>query len=165
MVTKKGNDRIEELLLSLEEAFYGGEYQMELVACPGKKEATRSELVRVGVPAGIENNQSITIKNRGYYGKDMEERNRGDLQVVIKVKPHPVFERRGRDLYSEVVIDEKTAKNGGVVCVNTIDGPIHLAIEPETKNNTVIGIKEKGMPSLMNKDFRGDYYLTVCVKK
>lgn len=165
MVTNKGNDRIEELLLSLEEAFLGGEYLLKQKIYPGKNKSTESECVRVGVPAGVENNQSITIKNKGYYGKDMEENKRGDLKVVIKVKPHPFFERHGRNLYSKIVIDENTAKNGGVVCVNTIDGTIHLAIEPETKNNTVIRIKEKGMPSLMNKDFRGDYYLTVCVKK
>jgi molecular chaperone DnaJ len=89
---------------------------------------------------------------------------RGDLLVTVLVDRHPTFQRQEYDLYSSEPISFTQAALGGKVTINTIDGPYDLDIKPGTQTDTKIKLKGKGVPTLRNKNVRGDHYVTLVVQ-
>ena len=89
----------------------------------------------------------------------------GDLYLRVRLAPHPVFERKGRDLYVKVPVPVTTAVLGGEAEVQTLAGkPARLRIPPLTQNGQVFRLKGYGMPAVGKADEKGDLYARVEVQ-
>ena len=77
---------------------------------------------------------------------------------------HPIFQRRGEDIYSTAPITFAQAALGGDVRISTVDGDIMYTVKPGTQTDTRIRLKDKGVPSLRNKKVRGNHYVTLVVQ-
>ncbi|MDD6400871.1 MAG: molecular chaperone DnaJ [Lachnospiraceae bacterium] len=130
--------------------------------CAGTGYVKSKKKIQVAIPAGIDNGQSIRIKAKGEPGINGGER--GDLLVTVLIDRHPIFQRQEYDLYSSEPISFTQAALGGRVTINTIDGPYDLDIKPGTQTDTKVKLKGKGVPTLRNKNQRGDHYVTLVVQ-
>lgn len=77
---------------------------------------------------------------------------------------HPIFQRRGTDIFSSAPISFAVAALGGDVVLDTVDGKVIYEVKPGTQTDARIRLKGKGVPSLRNKDVRGDHYVTLVVQ-
>ena len=130
--------------------------------CAGSGFVKSKKKIQVAVPAGIDNGQSIRIREKGEPG--LNGGGRGDLLVTVLVDRHPTFQRQEYDIYSSEPISFTQAALGGKVTINTIDGPFELEIKPGTQTDTKVKLKGKGVPTLRNKTVRGDHYVTLVVQ-
>ena len=130
--------------------------------CYGTGYKSSRKKIQVTVPAGIDNGQSIRIRGKGEPGINGGER--GDLLVEVVVSRHPIFQRQGFDLYSTSPISFAQAALGGDVKIKTIDGDVLFNIKPGTQTDTKIRLKGKGVPTLRNKNVRGDHFVTLVVQ-
>lgn len=128
--------------------------------CGGQGQLARSKRIQVKIPAGVDNGSKIRVGGEGQPG--IGGGPRGDLYLVISVKPDPLYERKGDDLYVDCEIDLVTAMLGGEAPVQLLDGrKIMLTIPPETQNGRVFRLAGKGMPRLKGE---GSGNLLVRVK-
>lgn len=130
--------------------------------CAGSGYVKSKKKIQIKVPAGIDNGQSIRLREMGEPG--INGGGRGDLLVTVLVDKHPVFQRQGYDLYSTEPITFTQAALGGTITLNTIDGPYNYEIKPGTQTNTKVKLRGKGVPTLRNKAVRGDHYVTLVVQ-
>lgn len=130
--------------------------------CHGSGYITRKRKISVTVPAGIDNSQSIRIREKGDPGVNGGPR--GDLLVEVAVSRHPIFQRQGIDIYSSAPITFAQAALGGDVRIKTVDGEVEYTVKPGTQTDTRIRLRGKGVPSLRNKSIRGDQYVTLVVQ-
>ncbi|MCK0146594.1 J domain-containing protein [Arenibacter sp. F26102] len=114
--------------------------------------------IRITVPAGIENGQ--TIKITGHGGPGHQGGPNGDLYITFGIINDTPFKRDGNDLYTSVDLDLYTALLGGEIMVNTFDGQVKLNVKPETQNGTKIKLKGKGFPVYKKNDVYGNLYIT-----
>jgi len=129
--------------------------------CYGTGYISTRKKINVAIPAGIDSGQSIRIKDKGEPGVNGGPR--GDLLVEVIVERHPIFQRQEYNLYSTAPISFAQAALGGDVKITTIDGEVLFTIKPGTQTDTKIRLKGKGVPSLRNKNVRGDHYVTLVV--
>ena len=144
----RGQDYNSELKLSLKEAFAT---HTQTLSINGKN-------VRITIPAGVENGQ--TIKLKGYGGKGVNGGPDGDLLITFVIANDPKFKRLGNDLFTTVDLDLFTAVLGGEITIDTLNGKIKLKIKPETQNGTKTRLKEKGFPVYKKEGQYGDLYVT-----
>lgn len=130
--------------------------------CYGTGYKSSRKKIQVSVPAGIDNGQSIRIRGKGEPGINGGER--GDLLVEVVVSRHPIFERQDYTIYSTSPITFAQAAMGGDVRIKTIDGDVLFNIKSGTQTNTKIRLKGKGIPTLRNKQVRGDQIVTLIVQ-
>ena len=130
--------------------------------CYGTGFITNRKKIKVTVPPGIDHGQSIRITGKGEPGTNGGPR--GDLLVEVLVSAHPIFQRQDRDIFSNAPMSFATATLGGEVRISTIDGDVLYEVKPGTQTDTKIRLKGKGVPSLRNKDLRGDHYVTLVVQ-
>lgn len=130
--------------------------------CYGTGYKSSRKKIKVTVPAGIDNGQSIRIRDKGEPGVNGGER--GDLLVEVVVSRHPLFEREDYTVYSESPITFAQAALGGDIRIKTIDGEVLFNIKPGTQTNTKVRLRGKGIPTLRNKSIRGDHIVTLIVK-
>ena len=121
-----------------------------------------SKKIKVTVPAGIDDGQSIRIRDKGEPGRNGGPR--GDLLVEVSVARHPIFQRDGVNIFSTAPITYAQAALGGDVRISTVDGDVLYTVKPGTQTDTRIRLKGKGVPSLRNKSVRGDQYVTLVVQ-
>ena len=114
--------------------------------------------IRITIPAGIENGQ--TIKIAGHGGQGVNGGPPGDLLITFLINPDTRFKRDGNDLYATVKLDLFTAVLGGEITVDTLNGKVKLKIKPETQNGTKVKLKGKGFPVYKKDNEFGDLYLT-----
>ena len=151
---RKGRDIEQPLQVTLEEAFHGGTRRIRW---------DDGSTIEVRIPRGIDTGKRIRVRGKGMPGEAGGEP--GDLYLKVEVLPHPVFERRGDDLYVKVPVDVYTAVLGGEVAVPTIEGKrVMLKIPPGTQNGKVFRLRGLGMPKLRKPDQRGDLYAEVEVR-
>lgn len=129
--------------------------------CHGKGVSKIRRKLLVKIPAGIENGEVIRLKNEGEVAPYSLKP--GDLYIKIFVEKDPELERRGKDIWSKIWIDFKTAALGGTVDVRTIDGVVSLKIPSGTQSGQIFKLKGKGMPSLKFGG-RGDHYVEIAIK-
>ena len=86
------------------------------------------------------------------------------LLVEVVVSRHPIFQRQGYNIFSSAPISFAQAALGGDVLIDTVDGKVAYTVKPGTQTDTKIRLKGKGVPSLQNKDVRGDQYVTLVVQ-
>ena len=123
--------------------------------CRGTGYISNRKKIKVSIPAGIDNGQSIRIRDKGEPGTNGGPR--GDLLVEVNVARHPIFQRQDMNIYSTAPITYAQAALGGEVKLNTVDGEVLYEVKPGTQTDTRIRLKGKGVPSLRNKNVRGDH--------
>ena len=134
------------MALTLEEAFQGATRVMEL---------TGGRRIEVKIPPGVDNASKVHIPSGS--GKD------GGFNLVVTVRPHASFTRKGRDLYREIDVSLEDAILGAEVTVPTLSSRVALTIPPETQNGQRFRMARQGMPGLNQPGVRGDLYATVKV--
>jgi len=151
-VKYRGEDYIAELNLSLSDA---SKTNSQTLSVNGKN-------IRITIPAGIENGQ--TIKIAGHGGKGANGGPDGDVYITFSIAPHPNIRRSGNDLFTKVNLDLYTAILGGNITIDTLNGKVKLKVKPETQNGTKIKLKGKGFPVYKKEGQSGDLYVTYEVK-
>lgn len=130
--------------------------------CRGTGYISSRKKIQVSIPAGIDNGQSVRIREKGEPGTNGGPR--GDLLVEVVVSRHPIFQRQDMNIYSTAPISFAQATLGGEIKINTVDGDVLYEVKPGTQTDTRIRLKGKGVPSLRNKAVRGDHYVTLVVQ-
>jgi len=118
--------------------------------------------IRITVPAGAENGQ--TIKLNGYGNPGVNGGPAGDLYISFSIPPHPVYKRLGNDLYMTAPLDLYSAMLGGETIIETLQGKVKLKVAPETGNGTKVRLKGKGVPVYKKEGETGDLYVTFEIK-
>ena len=129
--------------------------------CYGTGYISSKKKIQVKIPAGIDYGQSIRIAGKGEPGTNGGER--GDLLVEVTVSRSPVFMRQETSIFSTVPISFATAALGGPIKIKTVDGEVEYEVKPGTQTDTKVRLRGKGVPSLRNKNIRGDHYVTLVV--
>lgn len=148
----RGEDYSAEIHLKLIDVY---ETHKQLLNVNGKN-------IRITVPAGIENGQTIKISGHG--GPGTNGGPRGDLYITFSIENHGTIKRLGNHLYTAVELDLFTAILGGEITINTLNGKVKLKIPPETQNGSRIKLKGKGFPVYKSEGKFGDLYITYSVK-
>ena len=130
--------------------------------CSGTGYQSVKKKISVTIPAGIDNGQSIRIREKGEPGTNGGPR--GDLLVEVTVSRHPIFGRQDMHIFSTAPISFAQAALGGDVRIKTVDGDVLYTVAPGTKTDTKVRLKGKGVPSLRDKKVRGDHYVTLVVQ-
>ena len=130
--------------------------------CHGSGYIASKKKISVTIPAGIDNRQSVRIRDKGEPG--INGGPRGDLLVEVIVSSHPIFQRQDMNIYSTAPISFAQAALGGEVRISTIDGDILYDVKPGTQTDTKIRLKGKGVPTLRNKNIRGTHIVKFVVQ-
>lgn len=130
--------------------------------CHGSGYISNRKKIQVSIPAGIDNGQSVRIREKGEPG--VNGGSRGDLLVEVIVARHPIFQRQDYNIFSTAPISFAVASLGGEVKISTVDGDVLYDVKPGTQTDTKVRLRGKGVPSLRNKAVRGDHYVTLVVQ-
>lgn len=130
--------------------------------CAGTGYTSSRKTIEVTIPAGIDDGQSIRIRGKGEPG--LNGGPRGDLLVEVRVASDPNFIRQDMDIFSNVEISFAQAALGGDLRVRTVDGDVIYSVRPGTQSGTRVRLRGKGVPSVRNKDVRGDHYVTLTIR-
>ena len=148
---RPGRDVEHDIELSLEDAYNGTTRRLSL------KHDGHARTVDVRIPAGVGDGSRVRISGEGESGTAGAAS--GDLYLRVRLAPHPVFERKGRDLYVKAPLPITTAVLGGEVEVPTISGKsVRLKIPALTQNGQVFRLKGYGMPAVGKSEEKGDAY-------
>ena len=130
--------------------------------CSGTGYVSNRKKISVSIPAGIDNGQSVRIREKGEPGVNGGPR--GDLLVEVSVSRHPIFQRQDMHIFSTVPISFAQAALGGEIKIKTVDGDVLYTVKPGTKTDTKVRLKGKGVPSVRNAQVRGDHYVTLVIQ-
>ena len=130
--------------------------------CNGTGYNQKRKTFRVTIPAGIDNGLSVRMAGGGEPG--VNGGGRGDLLVECIVSPHPIFKRQDTNIFSTVPITFAKAALGGTIRIKTVDGEVEYEVKPGTQTDTRVRLRGKGVPSLRNRNVRGDHYVTLVVE-
>jgi molecular chaperone DnaJ len=128
--------------------------------CNGSGRVEKERKIKVDVPAGVETGTTLRLSGQGEAGE--KGARQGDLYVVMHVKPHKIFDRKGNDLFVKVPISFICAVMGDTIEVPTIGGKAKLKIPAGTQSNTLFKMKDKGVPYLRGPS-AGDQYVKVVI--
>lgn len=128
--------------------------------CRGSGVERKQRKISAAIPAGIDNEQTISLRGQGNTGKNGGPA--GDLLVVVSVKPHSVFRRDGNSVMCNIPISFTQAALGAELEVPTLDGKVKYAVPEGTQTGTIFRLKGKGIPYLRGNG-RGDQYVTVSI--
>lgn len=130
--------------------------------CGGTGAVRAEKVVEVRIPPGVEDGQQLRLEGEG---EEVPGGVPGDLYILLREEEHPLYERRGADLFAPLRVDLLRAVEGGEVSLPGPDGePILVKLEPEIQAGTVKVLKGKGLPVLGRGASRGDLYLQVWVE-
>lgn len=118
--------------------------------------------IRITIPAGVTNGQTIKIKNYG--GKSPVNGPKGDLYITFIINNDTAFKREGANIYTTQEIPLLTAVLGGSQLIKTIDGAVKLTIKEGAQTGTQVKLKGKGFPVYKQEGTFGDLYVTYKVK-
>lgn len=130
--------------------------------CRGTGYVPMKKRFAVDIPAGIDNGQCKRLSGQGEPGTNGGPR--GDVLVEVIVSRHPIFQRQETNIFSTVPVSFAVAALGGDIVIDTVDGKVIYEVKPGTQTDTRVRLKGKGVPSLRNKDVRGDHYVTLVVQ-
>jgi curved DNA-binding protein len=148
----RGEDFNAELHLELIDAY---KTQKQTLTVNGKK-------IRLTIPAGIENGQTIKIPGHG--GAGINGGPNGDLYITFSITNHSKIKRLGVNLYTTADLDLYTAVLGGEFTIETLDGKVKLKVPRETQNGSIVKLKGKGFPVYKNEGQYGDLFVTWNIK-
>ena len=147
--SSKGQDHKASISIPLDHAYHG---VTPTVNISGKR-------IRLKLKPGIEDGKTLKIGGKG--GDGINGGRAGDLFLTIDIEPHPLFTRRGDDLYTDIPVDIYTAMLGGKVTVETLKGAVSVSIPEGTDNGKVLRLKGRGMPNYDRPDEFGNLFATV----
>jgi len=154
---RQGRDVEHEIELSLEDAYNGATRRLSL------KHDGHARTVDVRIPAGVGDGSRVRISGEGEQGSGGAPS--GDLYLRVRLASHPLFERKGRDLYVKAPLPVTTAVLGGEVEVPTISGKaVRLKIPGLTQNGQMFRLKGYGMPAVGKPEDKGDAYARVEIQ-
>ena len=130
--------------------------------CSGTGFISNKKKISVSIPAGIDNGQSVRIREKGEPG--LNGGPRGDLLVEVAVSRHPIFQRQDMHIFSTAPISFAQAALGADVKIKTVDGEVLYSVKPGTKTDTKVRLRGKGVPSVRNSQIRGDHYVTLVIQ-
>ena len=130
--------------------------------CRGKGKVRRTQKIKVKVPAGVDNGQTVRLRGEGSVGFNGGPN--GDLMVDIYIKQHPIFERDGIHVYCEVPISFTQAALGGEIEVPTLDGKVKFEVPEGTQTGKLFTLSGRGVPAVNNPKRRGDHRFSVVVE-
>lgn len=130
--------------------------------CRGTAYIAKKRKIQVSIPAGIDNGQSIRIRDKGEPGNNGGPR--GDLLVEVTVSRHPLFQRQDMHIFSSEPITYAQAALGADIRVKTVDGEVIYTVKAGTKTDTKVRLRGKGVPSLRSSQIRGDHYVTLVIQ-
>lgn len=143
-----------DINVTFDEAAFGGDRYFDLKDPAGKKQS-----IKVHIPAGIDNGQSIRLRGKGMPGVNGGKA--GDLLLKVHVAARPGFERKGMDVYAPVRVPFTTAVLGGKVEVQTLRGKVKCTIKPGTQSGTKLRLRDKGIVSMKDPAKFGCHYAVV----
>ncbi len=129
--------------------------------CKGPGRGRVHKRLEVTIPAGIDNRQSFVLRGQGDHGVNGGPA--GDVAVTVLVRPDPLFERDGFDIWCDIPLTYPQAVLGDEITVPTIDGKVKYNIPEGTQNGTVFRLRGKGVPYLNGRD-RGDQYVKIFIE-
>ena len=130
--------------------------------CGGRGAVRKNQTIKVKIPAGIDDGQTLNLRGKGNAGLDGGPA--GDLLITVFVKPHPLFERDGNSVLMEMPVTFAQAALGAEIEVPTIDGRVKLTIPEGTQPGSVFRLRGKGIPYLQSKgNGRGDQFVTITI--
>lgn len=130
--------------------------------CHGSGYIPMKKRYSVEIPAGIDNGQSTRMPGLGEPG--INGGPRGDVLVEVIVGRHPIFQRQDMNIFSTVPMSFAVAALGGEIVIDTVDGKVIYDVKPGTQTDTKVRLKGKGVPSVRNREIRGDHYVTLVVQ-
>ncbi len=130
-------------------------------SCNGTGQTQKRRTIKVQIPAGIDDGQTISLRGQGNAGRNGGSS--GDLLVTIAIQPHPLFRRDGTSVLCEAPITFTQAVLGGEMEIPTIDGKVKYTIPEGTQTGSTFRLRGKGIP-MMNGRGRGDQYVTVYIE-
>ena len=130
--------------------------------CKGKGKVRRTQKIKVKVPCGVDDGQSVRVRNEGCVGSNGGPN--GDLLVEINIRRHAIFSRRGTEVFCEVPISFTQAALGAQIQVPTLDGNVSYDLPEGTQTGTVFTISGKGIPEINHPKRRGSQRFTVVVE-
>jgi curved DNA-binding protein len=148
----RGEDYNAEIHLNLLDAY---KTHKQTLTVNGKK-------IRITIPAGIENGQ--TIKIAGHGGSGINGGPNGDLYITFAIANHPKIKRLGDNLFTTVDLDLYKAVLGGEITIDTLNGKVKLKVKPETQNGSKVKLTGKGFPVYKDEGQYGDLYITYAIK-
>jgi len=154
--SQKGRDIESEAELTLEEAYHGAMRRISITL------GGHARSIDVRIPAGVKDGSRVRAANEGEPGANGGAA--GDLFLRVRIKAHPVFERKGDDLYVKVPLSVTTAVLGGEAHVPTITGSVRLKVPETTQPGQIFRLKGHGMPIVGKQDAKGDLYASVDVQ-
>src|SRR5262249_55764543 len=122
--------------------------------CNGRGQVAHQERLNVRIPPGVDNGSRGRVAGKGPPGSGGAPP--GDLYIVVRVRPHPLLERRGNDLYLDVPITVGEAMLGATITVPTADGEVRVKVPPGSQSGRTLRIRGHGVPALKGKE-RGDF--------
>ncbi len=152
----KGRDIESEAELTLEEAYHGAMRRISITL------GGHARSVDVRIPAGVKDGSRVRASGEGEAGSGGAAS--GDLFLRVSIKPHPMFERKGDDLYVKVAMPVTTAVLGGEAQVPTVTGSVRLKVPETTQPGQIFRLKGHGMPVVGKPDVKGDLYATADVQ-
>lgn len=148
----KGQDYTVELPVNLIDVFAAHKRTLNI----------NGDNIRITIPAGIENGQTIKITGHGGPGNNGGPN--GDLYLTFEIAENPNYARVGKNLFSELDLDLYTAVLGGEVIFDTLNGKVKLKIKEETQNNTKVKLNNKGLPTYKSEGQPGFLQITLKIK-
>ncbi len=129
--------------------------------CSGKGRIRRQRMLKVNIPAGIDNGQMMTIRGEGCAPASLRGEF-GNLVLVFRVAPHALFAREGTNISFELPITVTQAALGAKITIPTLNGTTQIEIPEGTQNGTVLRVKGKGIKDLRREAY-GDLYIHIIV--
>lgn len=129
--------------------------------CRGKGKTRRNTKIKINIPSGIDDGQTISLRGEGEPGS--KGGHPGTLYINIRVKPHPLFQRQGNDVICEIPITFVQGALGAELEVPTLDGKIRHTIPEGSQTGTVFRLRGKGIPFLRGNG-RGDQYVKINIE-
>jgi len=130
-------------------------------ACDGAGMVRAEKVVEVRIPAGVEDGQQLRLEGEG---EELLEGVPGDLYIVLREEEHPLYERRGADLFAPLRVDLLRAVEGGEVELPGPDGePLSVRVDEGVQSGSMKVLEGQGLPVLGRPGRRGDLYLQVWV--
>ena len=130
-------------------------------ACGGSGRTRVRRNIKVKIPSGVDSGMRLRVTGEGEAGERSSRR--GDLYVLIRVKPHEIFERHENDIYCEVPVSFPAAVFGSEVNVPTLEGRVKMKIPTGTQSGKVFRLRGKGIASLHDSS-RGDELVKIQVE-
>ncbi len=144
----------------------GGEGEIIEKPCPecrGAGTVRRNHTITITIPAGIEDGKRLSVAGQGDAGANGSPD--GDLYVFLRVQPHELFERDGRDVYCAIPISITQATLGAEILVPTLDGKtVRVGVPAGSQNGRVLRLRGEGGPELHSPSRRGDMYIKLVVR-